>query len=341
MGQDSDSLFKVEPPPTPVFENLPAWQEPFTTAEFRPTFILGVGGAAAQVLQQLQHRRQERFENLEDIPIFHSLLLDTDPRTLDKLSAAPEPACRLIDSELLSLRKPEDYREDAEQLMRWLGRRWIYNIPRSLRTEGLRPLGRLAFVDHARRVTEQIRGSLKKITSAAAIEESARQANMPVSEAAPLIYLIASISGGTGSGMILDLAFAVRQVLAEEGLRAAKICGILMHGTTRHAAEKKLAVANSYAFLRELQAYRRKYPGEPAGEFPPQAKAQGRSTILISCIWETISAIRNSRKPRKKSPNMFIWMPRPLAAGSSSNAAALRQTPSPHPRRAELCEPWD
>ena len=48
----------------------------------------------------------------------------------------------------MPLRRSQDYREDSRKILEWLSRRWLFNIPRSLQTEGLRPLGRLALVDH-------------------------------------------------------------------------------------------------------------------------------------------------------------------------------------------------
>jgi eukaryotic-like serine/threonine-protein kinase len=251
-------------PPPPVFENLPAWEQPFTEISLRPTFFIGVGGTAGRVLQHLELHWQEHFENLDEIPIFQSLFFDTDPQAIGKMSSSADPACRHIESELLPLKRHEDYRDQAEQLTRWLGHRWIYNIPRSLHTEGLRPLGRLALIDNAAHVTSRIRKVLKIITSPASLEASAEKTNIPITESAPLIYIIASISGGTGSGMILDMAFAVRQALSLEGITSARICGLLLHGTPRHTAEKKLAIANSYACLSELHTYQQKYPGEAA-----------------------------------------------------------------------------
>ncbi len=268
-----EAALSLEPPPA-EFENLPAWEQPFTAVKLRPVFVIGAGGTAALVLKHLQHRWGERFDNSNEAPIFQSLLLDTDPQTLGKISSAADPACRFIQSDLLPLKKPEDYRDHGEQLMRWLGHRWIYNIPRSLHTEGLRPLGRLALIDNAERVMARIRKVLKNITAPASLEAAAKQMKTPVPEPAPLIYLVAAISGGTGSGMILDLAFAVREALAQEGITSARICGMLLHGSSRQTAEKKLAVANSYACLRELHAYGHKYPGEAAWGIP--AAEEGR-----------------------------------------------------------------
>jgi hypothetical protein len=60
----------------------------------------------------------------------------------------------------MPVRKPEDYDEDWDKHTRWLSRRWLCNVPRSHRTEGLRPIGRLAMVDHAQEVRERLRAVL-------------------------------------------------------------------------------------------------------------------------------------------------------------------------------------
>jgi eukaryotic-like serine/threonine-protein kinase len=274
LGQGQALPHPAELPPA-EFENLPAFESPFTTAEFRPVLVIGVGGIAARVLQHLQRRWQQRFEDFDDVPIFETLLLDTDSQTLAKLSTSPDRASRLTELEHLPLRKPDEYRDQGDQITRWLAHRWIYNIPRSLRTEGLRPLGRLALIDNAAAVTARLRKTLKRVTSPEALEAAGKKLGLPITNSAPLVYLVAAISGGTGSGMVLDLGFAVRQAAAIEGLASARVCGVLLHGASRHPAEQKLAVANSHACLSELYAYERKYPGEPAWGVP--ATKDGRA----------------------------------------------------------------
>lgn len=260
LGHSQEADLPLAPPPA-EFENLSAWKEPFNEVKLRPTFVIGAGGMAARVLRQLKRRWHENFDETEELPIFEALSFDTDPLTSARMPTT-DSACRNLLTELLPLKKPEDYREKGDQLMRWLGHRWLYNIPRSLRTEGLRPLGRLALIDNAEQAKARICRVLKEITAPASLEAAAEQTKLPIDGPSPLVYLIAAISGGTGSGMILDLAYAVRHALAQEGIASARICGILLHGTSRHAAEKKLAIANSYACLRELNAYEHRYPGE-------------------------------------------------------------------------------
>src|SRR5439155_8430522 len=99
------------------------------------------------------------------------------------------------------LRRSQDYRETSGHLLEWLNRRWLYNIPRSLLTEGLRPLGRLALVDHARQASDRLKQALTKLQDDAA-----------KLQLLPRIVIVASPAGGTGGGMVTDVAFLCRQL---------------------------------------------------------------------------------------------------------------------------------
>ena len=78
------------------------------------------------------------------IPALQTLLIDTDPKALAEVTGINGPGLALDESLNIPLRRPQHYRERWDQLLSWLSRRWLYNIPKSLRTEGLAPLGRLA-----------------------------------------------------------------------------------------------------------------------------------------------------------------------------------------------------
>ena len=118
-----------------------------------PTLFIGIGGTAGKVLRAARKLMNERLGVQGPVSTMPMLLIDTDAQSLASATRGNESSGRLEASETLSLplRKPQQYREKASFLLRWLGRRWLYNIPRSMRAEGIRPLGRLALVDHARR----------------------------------------------------------------------------------------------------------------------------------------------------------------------------------------------
>src|SRR5205807_2822474 len=71
---------------------------------------------------------------------------------------------------------------------------------------------------------------------------------------------------------VLDLAYAVRQVLHECKLAKAGVCGFLIHATSQRPAEEELARLNVYTTLSELQHYSQRfarYPGDPAHGLAP------------------------------------------------------------------------
>lgn len=252
---------------------------------FRPTLFLGIGGTASRTLQLLRRRLNDRFDDLSAVPSLKMLLLDTDVKALAQASRNDKATTlRPNETIALPLRRCQDYRDDSEKLLLWLSRRWLYNIPRSLQTEGLRPLGRLAFVDRAQPVLEQIRAAIASIMAPEALAASRQAVGMDVSDAYPRVFIVASISGGTGSGMVLDVGYAVRNVLAGLGLPQEGICGLLAYSTGRNPAQSELATANAHACLSELAHYNRtgRYPGDSDGLLPAmQGEGPFAHTYLV------------------------------------------------------------
>ncbi|WP_428307894.1 tubulin-like doman-containing protein [Lacipirellula sp.] len=231
----------------------------------RPTLVIGIGGAAACVMRRFRARVARELSE-EAAAAVQLLLFDSDPREISAaLQGNERNALRPNEAMALPLRRPQEYREDSALLMRWLSRRWLYNIPKSLRTEGLRPLGRLAFVDHAQRVEERLIGAIQGAVAA-----------QDVGNASPRIYLVASVSGGTGSGMSLDLGYAIRSALATLGIDDGEVVGLFLHSTDRDPRQAELARVNSCAWLREYNHYHRaagSYPGDEACGLPALAPA--------------------------------------------------------------------
>ena len=251
-----------------------------TTTEdgLRPTLFLGIGGTASRTLRRLRRRLRDRLGADANLPAMRMLLLDTDARNIYQATQG-DGETALADSETMSLplRNAHDYTTDSRNILQWLSRRWLYNIPRSLQTEGRRPLGRLALVDHAQPVLQRLRTALAEVTSAEALAATTEATGLGFRTRTPRVFLISSISGGTGGGMVLDVAYAVRKILADLGLADDGVCGILTHSTDRNPSASDLAIANAYACLSELQHYSgpSNYPGEPACGLPAFAGDAG------------------------------------------------------------------
>jgi hypothetical protein len=229
----------------------------------QPALVLGIGGAAGEVLKQFRVRTAKQFGE-ERVPAIQMLLLDSDAKSISHaLQGDARTALKPEETLSLPLRRPQEYRDQSSRLMRWLSRRWLYNIPRSLRTEGMRPLGRLALADHARQAVQRIRMALSAATGADALEQSRERTSLDFQGHTPRVYVVAAVSGGSGSGMSIDVGYAVRAALDKMGAEAAQIIGIFLYGSGGDPRRCDLAKVNTYAWLTEYNHFHR-----PGGAFP-------------------------------------------------------------------------
>ena len=99
------------------------------------------GHARARTVARRLH---DRFGSVEKLPAIRLLAIDTDTESLaERTQEGDDSGLTPRNSLALPLRRSEEYRGGSVKLLEWMSRRWLYNIPRSLQTEGLRPLGRL------------------------------------------------------------------------------------------------------------------------------------------------------------------------------------------------------
>jgi serine/threonine protein kinase len=285
-----DTMVGLEPssggtPPTPV-RQTPAAPRPRPPCpgetRLRPTLFLGIGGLAGMALRRLRHRLYLRFGDLDRLPVFQFLLLDTD-RTALRAAQQGKPGEAFTSEETLPLplHRPEHYRARSRDLLQWLDRRWLYGIPRSQLTEGMRSLGRLAFVDHADEIHDRLRRALARLHSPQARAATTAAAGLDVREDAPRVFLVAAISGGTGGGMVFDAACAVRQALAEYDPEGDALCALLLHATGQTPTEVELARVNAYAALTELHHFSQGQSPFPPG--PPQDPALSGERPFDEC----------------------------------------------------------
>lgn len=238
----------------PVAETVPNFVSAQGT-ETTPTIVIGIGGSAGKALQRLRLRIGDRLGGIDALPAFKMLFLDVDQESLNEINLDHQ-AWTELDAIPTPLRSSAEYREQGHH-RRWLARRWLFNVPRDLRTDGLRPLGRLALVSNASRIMTSIRSAVQQVASTCPGKS-------------PRVLLLTSISGGTGSGMVLDLAYATRHELRSAGFPEAAVDAVLMYSTPVGAGRDK-AVLNAVATLTELHHYSTQgnfYPGEPLLQIP-------------------------------------------------------------------------
>ena len=259
-----------------VVEDLPAIELEATKPRLRPTLFLGIGGLAARV--------------------GHACTGGSTIGSATWLRSRPSRCFCWIRTRGLRFRRRKATRRLAwTPARRWrcpfASRRTTARRPRStcngsaaggstmslrsLQTEGLRPLGRLALIDHAAEVFESLRKAVGAMLAPDALARSLTETGLEAGDDGVQVFVISSISGGTGSGMVIDLAYAVRTVLAEFHRPDHRVHGVLAHSTGRNPSARDVAIANTCACLAELEHFHRAggYPADPEWKIPPSVTA--------------------------------------------------------------------
>ena len=266
----------------PPLVDLPPLAVDLQAPALRPTLLIGLGGCGGRILRRLRRRLDDRLSP-EHRGLVAMLLLDSDPQELAMASHGDELGqLRPEETLAMPLRRSQDYRTDSRRILEWLSRRWLYNIPRSQKTEGLRPLGRLALADHAETAMPRLRSAVTAVQQ--------QSVGLGI---APRVILCGSLCGGTGGGLVTDLVFAVRQMLDELQTTGAEVLAVLAYGTNRNPQQQELATASGISTLTELAQFHRPsaiYPGDPGcGLKARPASAGGLDAAYVVHVGEELS----------------------------------------------------
>ncbi|HKB03162.1 MAG TPA: tubulin-like doman-containing protein [Gemmataceae bacterium] len=224
-----------------------------------PALVIGVGGTGLAVLNALRRLLLDRFRR-PTLPHLRWLFIDTDEAAATAAVAQNNPTALSQDEVLLTrLKRPTHYltRDGLPPVEQWLPAGELYRMPRTNSTDGVRAFGRLALCDHYQVAVQRIRASLEPFVRPDAVEETQRLTSLPLRSTYPRVYLATSLSGGTGSGMFVDLAYLVRRELVRLGFGAPLVVGLF--GVPPYTADGREArgLANARAALTELNHYSR------------------------------------------------------------------------------------
>lgn len=227
-----------------------------TTGALRPTIVIGVGGFGRRALLDLRCRILDRFGDLERVPLLRFLYIDTDADSIKAAGrGAPELSLKTNEIYHLPLQPVSHYRRrQLDQLNDWLPREKLYSVPRSLKAQGSRALGRLAFADNYMRVQARLKRDLQHISHPDALYQSVSETGLALRDSMPRVYVIASASGG-GSGFLIDLGYTVRRLLLQLRQPEAPVTAFLFCGAPDDPATPPAELANIYATLTELHHF--------------------------------------------------------------------------------------
>jgi Tubulin like len=145
----------------------------------------------------------------------------------------------------LPVQNPQTYRKCDPEVFTPLSRRWLYNIPKSLRTDGVRPIATLALIAHYAPLLRILEAKLLNLVKLHQADESCHS---------PLrIYLAGSLHGGTGSSLIPEIGLMIRRIFSKHSFTNYRCSAVMCAGTTtNNQAGANLRSANAIASLSEL-----------------------------------------------------------------------------------------
>lgn len=233
----------------------------------RPTLIIGMGGTGGDVIMRIRRRFYETYGSLSEFPIVGYLWLDTDRSEKHILAREIRDFVRLTDTErlMMTINDTTAITQNLKEPSFTHIDRWWYPGLNSLgqMNEGagqIRAYSRLAFFHHYQTIRAAIVDANKRIRDPLAQETMMKS---PVLKDQGLlaqvefgqptnVYLVSSIAGGTGSGMLMDVAFLVKDVFQEGNV---SVCSFLVFPDHFGSVTNERMKANSYALLKELNYY--------------------------------------------------------------------------------------
>ena len=266
----------------------------------RPAILIGIGSFGRRALQHIRHRLLDRLGPLGQVPCLRYLYIDSDPNAAEKTIGGPADVS--LQAEHLfhaPLQAVTAYRRrQLDDLMTWMPREKLYAIPRSLRVDGSRSLGRLAFCDHYTRFLNRMKHELTSATSNESLQQSAKASGLGVRTAEPAVYVFVSASGGTG-GMVLDVGHAIRTSLNRQNYEQAPVHTFLLTGAVDDPNSPAEELANVFATLTELNHYAEgvvPFQARYGGPEGPSIESYGlpfTSTYIMPMAQRTSEAFRD------------------------------------------------
>ena len=225
----------------------------------QPALILGLGKLGLETLRQVRKLVTQEFGHADALPHVRLLGIDTDPEAIQAASHGdPESLLRTYEMLTAKLQRPSHYlkpRDGKHSPDSWISSKLLFRIPRQQTGAGLRPFGRLAFVDNYRLISRRLEGELQSCAAEDTLHEMAGQTDLGLRSKTPRVYVVTNLGGATGSGMFIDAAYVIRQLLRKQGFPNADIVGVLLLPGTGQEARRSGALANAYAALAELNYY--------------------------------------------------------------------------------------
>ncbi|MBD2730266.1 tubulin-like doman-containing protein [Nostoc sp. FACHB-892] len=222
-----------------------------------PTVVIGLGGTGKEILIKIRRMIVESYGSLDALPIVSFLHIDTEQNA--KVSEAQN-----VLKQNIALRPSEQVWAKVENAKAMLNQLSSYDylaewFPSQLRgTDSIlagagqiRSLGKFAFSVNYQTIKNSFSNALGRIVGHEKflLDKLGLQLDKGVN-----IFIVCSLSGGTGSGMVLDLAYNLRDWVPPSAMPQTSAY-LVLPGAFSGLGDR--VIANAYAGLMELNHYSR------------------------------------------------------------------------------------
>ena len=223
-----------------------------------PTILVGVGGTGAEVLSRVRRFVEEAYGSLEKFPIISFLWIDTDKGY--KISNPDAAGSPFNDPEkchaTVSGTEAETILADMSKypwIKKWFPPELERNISSLEAGAGqIRACGRFAFVCNYGKIQSSFRQALTRIKGKENYMRDKYGVRVLTNQVN--VFVTGSISGGTGSGMLIDLGYCIRHWLQGEG--SSELTAIVpMPNAFAGISVGSGVISNGYAALMELSYF--------------------------------------------------------------------------------------
>lgn len=233
------------------------------TQELMPTILIGLGGTGKEVLLRVRRQFVEKYGSINDFPILSYLYIDTDNAPSEESGIARERDYLINDIDFQPSEKifhpvnPSDYIyriQDVPNIKEWLSTTGEIAKLGTMNTGAgqIRPAARLAFFHNYDEIVAKLTAAKSRITDSRSInlvKDIHKIKNVNTDKIN--VYVITSVSGGTGSGMIMDMGFLIRSIFRNQ---AVSTCYVVLPKIYQSYGKERV-FANGYAALKEFEYY--------------------------------------------------------------------------------------
>ncbi|MBO3462090.1 hypothetical protein G7B40_040890 [Aetokthonos hydrillicola Thurmond2011] len=233
------------------------------------TICIGLGGTGKDFLMRIRRLIVDRYGDLSNLPIVSFVHIDTDKAGMQvtgirtgstyhgvdlSFKEAEKVSATMSSNEVTmfvqGLERRSEYTRHGpyDHIARWFPPQLLRNIKAIEEgAKGIRPVGRLAFFHNYKKIKTAIETAERRTRGH---DSLLLKSGLRV-EPGLSIFVVGSLCGGTGSGMFLDVAYALRYLYSDQ---SAKIFGYLVISPELYG-NAPIMSANTYAALKELNYY--------------------------------------------------------------------------------------